>query len=307
MTLKVVSKAAKVTDQKPKKKLKVVATEPEVDPEEPEVETTVPAKVDRKKGKKDKAVSTSKVEAEVVDSAGLIEETRVSYRTFQVSWFAFAKNLKTIRDTEAWIAAGHDDFSSLCRDEFPAVPAATISKFIKVVEEFGMAIEARFKTTKELPAYDALYEVAINEKKIPKEDAMRLRKAVVECKVSVREVRDVVRGLISDKKETKHTAGRLEKRKQRNEELGIKDAETKEVVASDEDVEVDENEAITSSVDKDADTVLKYIRFLISRVPAITESMSEGTNKLIELAEAIEEVQVPLNEFLDRLESVSNV
>ncbi len=305
MAMKVV-KAKSSEEAKPKKKLKVVATEPEVDPEEPdEAEEEKPAKkakAEKPKKTAEKALSTSKVEAVVVDSVSLLTEARVAYKAFQVSWFDFAKKLKEIRDAEAWHASGQEDFTSLCREEFPDIPASTISKFIKVVEEFGPAMEARVKGLKALPSYDALYEVAVNEKKIPKEDSMRLRKAVVDCKISVREVREVVRGLVS-KKPTKHAESREEKKKVRREEIGLK---TEDAEASDEDVEVDEKEEITSSIDKNADALLKLVRKLISDIPAITSSMKEGTAKLIELAEAMEELHVQNNEFLDKLETVSN-
>lgn len=307
MALKVVGKA-KLAEAKPaKKKLKVVAEEAhDEEPEdEPEVEEPK-AEVKKPKKTKEEALSPVKVKAEVMDSGTLIEEARVAYRAFQTSWFDFAKKLKEIRDTEAWIARGFDDFTALCKEEFPEVPAAVISKFIKVVDEFGAAIEARSKSQKALPAYEALYVVAVNEKNIPKEDAMRLRKAVIDGKVSIREVREVVRGFVA-KKDTKHAEGRSEKRKARNEEIGIKSVEVEDATESVDDVEVNEDEEISTSIDKDAEIALKFIRQLISRIPAITESMSEGTNKLIELAEASEQLQVHFNDYLDRLETVSNL
>lgn len=305
MALKVVGKT-KTSEAKPKKKLKVIATEPEMDPEEPEedLEEEVDEEPKAKKSKKEK--TPVQVEVEVVDPNTPMGIAEKAYKAFQTSWYDFAKALKALRDGAEWETQGFDDMTSLCREKFPAIPATTISKFIKVVEEFGVAIEARSKTTKALPAYEALYMVAVNEKNIPKEDAMRLRKAVIECKVSTREVREVVKGFVG-KKVSSHAEGRSEKRKQRDEEIGIKKVEVEDAVETKEDVEVDEVEQITSSIDKDAATTLKLVRQLLTRLPAISESMKEGTNTLIELAEASEELQVVLGDYLDRLEEVSNI
>lgn len=261
-----------------------------------------------KEPKKDnRPVKAEAKTVEVVDSSSIMEEARAAYKTLQVSWYTFAKRLKEIRDAKLWENTGFADFSALCRAEFSAIPTSTISKFIRVVEEFGVVLEARMnKGIKVLPSYDALYDVAVNEAKLPKDESARLRKAVVDGEITQLEVREKIRSLVTDKKPNKHAESRGEKRRARREEIGLKE-EIVEIETEDSDVEVDEKTEITGSIDRDADALLKTVKEIISKLPGVTDSLTEGTSKLVELAEAIEVVQVTLNDYLDKLEKVSNV
>lgn len=270
--------------------------------------------------KKKQAVEESEaevIEAEVVSApklkkvkeapvGKLIETARQSYRAFHVSWYDFAKNMKQIKDNAEWEKSGHADLASLCREEFSGIPYATIVKFIKVVEDFGAVIESRLaKGALSLPSYDAMYEIHTHESRLPKEESAKLRKLVVDGKISLRELRETIKNFVL-KAPSKHAEGRRVKKDKRQEELADELAVDKDVESITSDVDVDEDEEMTSSIDKSAIVLIKLVKGITSQISSLASTVKVSSDHIVELAQVIDEAVIEMNEFLNKVEEIES-
>lgn len=148
-----------------------------------------------------KATSTEVAEEKVLTQA------RELFSQMQKSWWEFAKLIYAIREGETFKAKGFDTFKEYCESDFPEMHYKTILKFCSIVENWGKSIESKIEKDTEyaLPAYEACYAViSLKEDALPKEELARLKRDVLEKKLSYHKLRDKMKELLEMKrKETK--------------------------------------------------------------------------------------------------------
>lgn len=227
----------------------------------------------------------------MIDAEKLRDQARNSYLNFQKSWYEFAKVVAKIHDDDVWTALGYENFKAYCQEEFRDMGYSTIVKFIQVVKSWGKEIEARLKKDPNqfLPSYETCYTLTASEDKFDKAEVPKLRKQVLDGKITVRDMRERVASLKGDveKREDDAAAKRIQKDIDNAQPLSVKLAEGKGVD--------DALELIDSKVD-----------FLIENLPLITKALKEPTELLVNIATKIQDTLIDetLGEFLDKVGEV---
>lgn len=252
--------------------------------------------------KKTKLKVESKEAVVVTPAEELRMAAATAYTNLQRGWFIFAKKISEIRANETWTEYGYESFKDFCLEEYPDVSFGTISKFISVIESWGTALEQRLLKSPDepLPCFDACYELTVHAEKLPAEELPKLRKSILERKISRDEVRarlqEFRRKILPEK-----TAKRLDR------ELKVEEARAK-VEAKAEIASLDVVQDVRSETG--AEQLLARIKLFIENLPALTKTLSEDSPKVIELAEFLRDNQERFNEsidaFLTRVEELSN-
>jgi hypothetical protein len=148
-----------------------------------------------------KTTTTEVAEEKVLDQA------RELFSQMQKSWWEFAKLIYAIREGETFKTKGFDTFKEYCESDFPEMHYKTILKFCSIVENWGKSIESKIEKdgAYALPAYEACYAViSLKEDALPKEELSRLKRDVLEKKLSYHRLREKMKELLEMKrKETK--------------------------------------------------------------------------------------------------------
>lgn len=149
-----------------------------------------------------------KREGEVIKTSedGLLELAKNHFSRMQRVWWDFAKVIHKIRETEAY-KSKYETFKEYCETEYPSTNYKVILKFCAIAESLGTVIESKLEKDKDyaLPAYEACYALTtLNPEAVPKEEIARIKRDVLERKLSWHRLRDRVKELIESKrKETK--------------------------------------------------------------------------------------------------------
>jgi len=276
--LKVVGDEKKATAKK-KKVVKKAKVEVDAEVEDAEVE---PKKLPAKRS----------VPTGMLDAEKLRDEARMAYGNFQKSWYEFAKVVAHIHNNDIWTTLGHETFKAYCQEEFRDIGYTTIFKFIQVVNSWGDAIEDRLKKNPHqlLPSYETCYTLTAAQDRFPKAEVPKLRKQVLDGKVTVRDMRERVADLRgeSNRKDDDAAERKIQKDLDNAQPLSVKLSEG-------------------DGVDDACDVIEGKVDFLIENLPLFTKALKEPTEKLVALATKIQDVLVEetINPFLDRIGEIA--
>ena len=142
-----------------------------------------------------------------LDGTEVLEKARDLFSQMQKSWWEFAKLIHAIKESETYQAKGFDTFKEFCEEDYPEMHYKTILKFCSIVENWGKSIDSKIAKNEEyaLPAYEACYAViSLKEDDLPKEDISKLKRDVLEKRLSYHRLREKMKELLELKrKETK--------------------------------------------------------------------------------------------------------
>lgn len=264
---------------------------------------------------------------EAADAMKVIEQARQNFGSMQRSWYDFAKSVYMIRESEFYKKAGvASTFQEYVEIEFPTVSLSTMSRFMVIVEKWGESIESRLKKDENyiLPAYDSCYHLASKESRIPKEDFSKLKKAVLDNKMSVSRLLDNIKEYIKkhkDKVEKEVSASYDSIEEQLTKDIqGELDVEEAEFIGDDEDDDFgthisssdvdfdDEEEEEDEDTDTSVESLLAKVQFLNDALPEIRSQVRSNniTKKLIKLADELNTLYSHIDEFLNKMEEASN-
>jgi len=233
----------------------------------------------------------AKKDATLVEAEGLRAEARKAYHSLQRSWFDFAKVVTVIHDSDVWENLGFEDFKGYCKEEFADLDYSRIVRLIRVCKDWGTLIEARLKKNPEcqLPSWVTCYQLSISEKKLPEADIPKLKKNVLEGRVTRLEIKERVEA---------------------TQVIDIEPDQSEDL----EEVEVGEVE-VEEGVDADSDEVkldnltiecIDAAKILRKNLPAIKKLLKEPTQRTVDLAELVYEKLTPtINKFIDHMETIS--
>jgi hypothetical protein len=271
------------------------------------------------------AVATKVVkEAKVVEGkavamkkgdTSLLGETREAYRNFQFSWFQFAKKVKVVQDTDEWEKAGYENFKEYCLDEFPDVAYTTILKFIKVADSMGQALDQRLikSPADGLPAFTTCYDFLTHQDRIPKDEVPKIRKAIIEGKLTRHEMMEKVEPFIQKghakddkrradeaKKIDAAVAGDAKPKAAASKVVPIKP----EPAAKADDV-LDVDGDLATDVDKQVLQLLERVKYLNDNLPIVTAAVTVQSVAVVTLAEALEKLTEHSDKYLDQASAAS--
>lgn len=137
----------------------------------------------------------------------ILEQARELFSTMQKSWWEFAKLIYAIKEGETYKVKGFDTFKDYCEADYAEVNYKTVLKFCTIVESWGKHIESKIAKDSDyrIPAYEACYAViSVKDGSLPKEDVDKLKRDVLERKLSYHRLREKMKELLDSKrKETK--------------------------------------------------------------------------------------------------------
>lgn len=201
----------------------------------------------------------------VKDDAKILERVKESFQKMQKSWWEFAKLIYEVRETESYKLGGYETFKEYCEEELPSTNFKSIMKFVTVVEIMGKSIEAKLEKDKSyaLPAYEACYTLsAMREGAMSKEDMSRLKRDVLERKLSYHKLRDRIKELLTTKKkELKRDIKKSEDEimaltKKLEEDIGDVDVEIDDDIDGEEFADFDSVDVTDELVSDDYETTL---------------------------------------------------
>jgi len=246
-----------------------------------------------------KAVAAAPAPDSILDADGLRKQAREAYGRFQRGWFEFAKAVTAVHDTEAWGHMGYENFKEYCHEEFVDLDYSNIVKFVRIVKGYwGKAIESRLKKdpAADLPAWDTCYQLTAAEQRFPKEQIPKLRKEVLDGKISGRQMREQVRSLADDttlesgKKKTKSVEREVEGA------TAATNADADSVEA--EVIDVDDHEALAAEM-------IVHAKALADNLPHLSENVKEGGQKTVKLASVLwEDVYDQIADYVNHMEEI---
>jgi hypothetical protein len=270
-----------------------------------------------------------KVKKKAVDDAhSLIDEARKCFGNMQRSWWEFAKSIHRIRKEDAWSKDslgkedGFDSFKDFCSAEYPSVDVNTIYKFCAVVDEWHDVLESRIKKDPEfrLPAYEACYRLVTAKTEVAKEEISRLRKSLMDAKISYRGLKDQLQTLIvKTKRDSAKTVEEAEETVRQLEEDLAKDLSDDEMNFDDslfdseveEDADAEEPDFDDEELEEDADSSAASckarVEYLLENLPIVELSMKKGKihNDIVELMTSLEKLGDVANNFMNKFEEIN--
>ena len=259
----------------------------------------------------------------VVKPDKLIEKARDAYGSMQRSWWEFAKVVSEIKESEAFIAMGYHNFKEFCEKEYSSLSYSVIHKFTMIVERWFDAIEGRISKDSDyqLPSYESCYIVgAIKEDAAPKEELSKLRKAILDNKITQQALRDRLKELIVKKRHeaidpivTEDYEKALAEDLSEDEELQRQMDEMEDSDSDadfldepeedgDEDFEIEEEDDSKSPVSG----LRNRVSYLTDNLPVFQASLKKGkiSDETLELAEDLQRLEKLVGKFLDKMESM---
>jgi hypothetical protein len=261
---------------------------------------------------------------ELVKPEKLIDKARDAYGSMQRSWWEFAKVVSEIKEKEAYIPMGYHNFKEFCEKEYSSLSYSVIHKFTMIVERWYDAIEGRISKDAEyqLPSYESCYIVgAIKEDAAPKEEISKLRKAILDNKITQQALRDRLKEIIAKKRHeaidpviTEDYEKSLvedladdEELQRQMDDLDDSDDETdfldEPEESEDDDFEIDEDD---SESEDPASGLRNRVAYLLDNLPAFQSTLKKGkiSDETIELAEELQRLEKVIGKFLDKMENV---
>lgn len=256
----------------------------------------------------------------------LVNNAREQFLNMQNSWWNFAKIIYQIRETEAFRAVA-DTFKDYCNKEFPTMSYETLTKFCHIVESFQDTIDHRIEKNPDysLPAYESCYRLTtLKPEIVPKEEISKLKKSVLDGKMTYASLKERIREVMSKAKEK--VMRDVETRAEKVEEQLLKDLGDEGFYGEDDsiydgiadtdtshiDSEVDDEETTTVS-NRNLKNIISGINikmaYIKDNLPHVTNNLErlKITDELIEFAEDLQESSIVIEEFLEKLGEVSDV
>lgn len=261
--------------------------------------TTTGKKGGKKGGKKPPLKSVKPVPvkaapapAPIIEAEKLRDQARDAYGRFQRGWFDFARTVTMVHDTKIWTELGYDSFKEYALEEFKDLDYTVIVKFVKIMQGyFGKAIETRIKKypNAQLPAWITCYQLTIAEKNFSREDLPKLRKEVLEGKITRTEMVEKV----------KENAPRFET-PESDEDID------KEIEGATKSTTVDA-EVVEDNGDEDlAKEMVVHAQALAENLPKLAK-VGEASAHTVKLAEILYESVIDQgNNFIDHMEKLAN-
>jgi hypothetical protein len=253
------------------------------------------------------------------DAENRLKVAREAYRQMQKNWFIFAKEIREIRDSHDHDIFGVESFQKLCEREFPLASYSTISKFIQIVEKLGDQIEVRLKKDDYLlPTYETCYQLTTVESKIKTEEYSKLKKQILDEKITVKNFRDKLKDMLGVAKRElsakidHETEEYIEKtQRELDEELKADRGWEDEEEADDEDyeaedVDLDEVDVETRSASASEATVVglsSRIDYLIDNLPEFVEQIDTIDAPVKKLLKKLKELGGVIDETVETLET----
>ena len=245
-----------------------------------------------------------------------LDQARRYYGEMQRSWFYFARTIKAIRDSRDFDEE-YSSFQEFCEKEFSTVNYSTISKFITIVETWGKAIEGKLDKDKDfqLPAYETCYTLSTAKDKIDEEDFTRLKKQILDHKMSYYTLRAelktkleaVKRKLHKDIEESSEIAEtQLLKELHEDGDLNGEDHESEFMDShdvSDEEEEVDDDVPV-SDVTMSTGFRVDWLLDNIGELEELVRSKGKVTEKQRELAFKVQKLRALLDNYLQTVEEM---
>jgi hypothetical protein len=257
----------------------------------------------------------------------LVENAREQFLNMQNSWWSFAKIIYQIKETEAFRAVA-DTFKDYCGKEFPSMSYETLTKFCHIVENFQDVIDHRIEKDPDysLPAYESCYRLTtLKPEVVPKEEISKLKKSVLDGKMTYASLKDRIKEVMSRVKDKAHRdveirADRVEEQLLKDlSDEGFYDDETEDFEESDDvalpssdsddDLEMEEASVSNRNVKSVLTNINAKMLFIKDNLPQVTAHLDRVriTDDIVEIAENLEESMTAIEEFLEKLEEVSNV
>ncbi len=238
-------------------------------------------------------------EGEIIKTSedGLLELAKNQYHRMQRTWWDFAKVIHKIRTTEAYKSADYETFKDFCEAEYPSTNYKVILKFCAIAESLGHVIESKLEKDKEyaLPAYESCYTLTtLNPEAVSREEIARIKRDVLEKKLSWHKLKDRVKELIETKRKeakefVKKSEDEIEKlQHQLEEEIDLSDEEEAiydEAVEEGVVDELDEEEPIDDLVAEDFDNKLSES---LSKIEKLAKDLTDQIEVSIPLIEETE-------------------
>lgn len=231
-----------------------------------------------------KLIVAKKEEEKVLDQA------RELFSTMQKSWWEFAKLIYSIKEGELFKVKGYETFKDYCEADYTEVNYKTILKFCTIVENWGKHIESKIAKDAEyrIPAYESCYAViSVKEGSLPKEDVDKLKRDVLEKKLSYHRLREKMKELLDSKrKETREFVKKSSEDIKRLEDdlssqIDDEEAEDTEFTDSDDDAEnVFDNFEDSELEDLNPDDFESDDDALLAKVGKYTKDLSESLGVL---------------------------
>lgn len=245
----------------------------------------------------------SKGSTAVVDP--VIEEVRRAYRSFAQTWLDFALKINAVSESEAWKLHA-ETWSDFCSEEFPDITLGTISKFLRVAKDWGRALlEVRERRPDALlPTYEACYELSVHGDKVPKEELPKLRKDLLECKITRPELSRklepyrkprVTRTHKFDREESKRIEKEIEKEVESRAEAVVDDKKMAHAI----------DRELASDIDATAVKLHDHVKYLVEHLPLLTSVVEKTTFNVVKLAEDAEKLQGLVEDYLTKIEKIS--
>jgi len=218
----------------------------------------------------------------------ILERAREFFVNMQKSWWEFAKLIHAIKEGETFRVKGFETFRDYCESDYPETNYKTIMKFCTIVDTWGKAIDSKIAKDANytLPAYESCYTViSVKDGILPKEDLDKLKRDVLEKKVSYHKLREKMKDLLDLKKSEIKAAVKsvdeLEKH-ERELEAQIKDEELEDSEFSEEEgadlYDSFEEDDLEDLAPEDLETDMSA---LVSKCHKMTKELHE-TLKLVE-------------------------
>lgn len=263
------------------------------------------------------------LEAKVVDKDAMkiVIDARSSYINMQRSWFGFAKSIHAIDalGDRAYQQLGVNNFKEYAELEFPTLHYKTLRKYISIVEEWGDAIETRFKKDSDyrLPAYESCYALISKKEDIPKEEITKLKNAVLSNKMTWDSLREAMKAFapvsdpVIDVVATDELQKSLIAELEQGGELEDTDFEESDFVTVDE----FESEAEFEEEDDDIDSqkvedetlasLLVRANYIIDNLPHQTDTLKVVTDEVVAFADRFDDLCDVVEKFLKKVEDSS--
>lgn len=241
------------------------------------------------------------------DALRLRDSARKFYGEMQTSWLLFAKAIMEIRDSRAYKDFDKKSFQQFCIDEYPSMHFTTIMKTIKVAELWGKDLEMKLEKDEayQLPAYESCYTLLNAKDDIPSPEFQRLRKNILEGKLSYYALRDKLKDVVTAKKRRKVE---FKSEEQIEEELAASLKEEfgeEEFEILEDDVspggEVEKSKALCVQLKSRVDYISDNLPTLLGLIETNPDLL---TTDIVELARSVEDLASKSDNFLTSLEKL---
>lgn len=247
-----------------------------------------------------------------LEGKALVDLSKKSYQMMARGWWEFAKAITLTDARKAWEVVGFKTFKDFCEENYPSVAYVTLVKYTHIVDEFYEIFEAKLKKDDKykLPAYEACYMLTASKDKIEEEEFSKMKKELVEEKVSVATFTDRIKAL-----KTKHSPTPKAKAEDLEEELS-KDIE-EELDEEVEETEIDAaggEEIDAEDIDKSESTLESLLQSIPIKLEALTEDLTqviaEVSKKNLDntdiqvMAEKLDEFCSKADKFFTKLEKL---